>query len=211
MAPVQQDQLIDDALKHHSLKDTERDELRRKMQEFESRSQVYYAKPGESAYHSVSIDSHRTDSSRYSVRQPNRGAGSHNQAIELANMRFGKLLALRRSGDRGLTGYWVCQCDCGERITLEKYSLIDGKRTQCRKCDAKERGKLRDKKHAHEYKLEGKKFNKLTAMSIADEKKGGKRAWVCKCECGRQINVITYRLMSGIVKSCGKCKGASNV
>lgn len=51
--------------------------------------------------------------------------------------------------------------------------------------------------------LGGKRFGKLVAVSYAklpEEKEG---RWLCKCDCGAFIRVITGRLTHGGVKSCG--------
>jgi hypothetical protein len=55
--------------------------------------------------------------------------------------------------------------------------------------------------------LTGKKFNKLTAISPADnivsENGDTCTTWNCLCDCGKEIVVITKRLTLGKTKSCG--------
>jgi hypothetical protein len=53
----------------------------------------------------------------------------------------------------------------------------------------------------------GHKFTRLTVVSPAETRilKGGQRRsqWVCRCDCGAQLNVMDADLKSGNTKSCG--------
>lgn len=53
--------------------------------------------------------------------------------------------------------------------------------------------------------LTGQRFGKLTALRPA-ENIGKKTAWLCRCDCGKEIAVITGRLRSGHTTSCGCLK-----
>lgn len=48
----------------------------------------------------------------------------------------------------------------------------------------------------------GEKIEKLTPI----ERLQG-IIYRCKCECGNEINVSAYRLITGKIKSCGYCRG----
>lgn len=51
--------------------------------------------------------------------------------------------------------------------------------------------------------ITGQKFGFLTAISVS-KKQGNKiRKWICKCECGNEIEVRVADLTSGNTKSCG--------
>ncbi|MCI9146732.1 MAG: hypothetical protein HFG73_00485 [Hungatella sp.] len=54
--------------------------------------------------------------------------------------------------------------------------------------------------------LAGQKYKKLTVLCPADNV-GTKTAWLCRCECGKELVVKTCYLRSGHVGSCG-CEGA---
>ena len=54
--------------------------------------------------------------------------------------------------------------------------------------------------------LTGQRFGKLTVVRPA-ENIGGRTAWLCRCDCGREAVVQTHRLRSGHTTSCG-CRGA---
>lgn len=54
--------------------------------------------------------------------------------------------------------------------------------------------------------LTNKKFGKLTAIEELPERKQNRVVWRCKCECGKEINVISVYLTTGQTKSCGCLK-----
>lgn len=56
-------------------------------------------------------------------------------------------------------------------------------------------------------KIEGKKFGKLTTISIAYNKNG--TYWNCKCECGNEAIVYVGKLTTGYTRSCGCLVGTS--
>jgi hypothetical protein len=49
--------------------------------------------------------------------------------------------------------------------------------------------------------LTNKKFGRLTAVMPAV--RNGRRAWLCKCDCGNEHIVPTARLINGDIVSCG--------
>ena len=50
--------------------------------------------------------------------------------------------------------------------------------------------------------LTGKKFGKLTVIRYSHSK-NNHRYWMCRCECGKEVSVITSSLKTGNTKSCG--------
>lgn len=56
--------------------------------------------------------------------------------IDITNLRFGRLIALKvdhikkyKSGSQ--IEHWLCQCDCGNKTIVNKYSLISGNTKSC--------------------------------------------------------------------------------
>lgn len=47
------------------------------------------------------------------------------------------------------------------------------------------------------------KYGRLTALALTDMRKGGKRLWECKCDCGNICYIDSFRLKSGHTSSCG--------
>lgn len=59
--------------------------------------------------------------------------------------------------------------------------------------------------------LFGQRFGRLTVLACA-ENVGGRTAWLCRCDCGREIVATTRRLRDGRRTSCGcdaPCSGQS--
>jgi hypothetical protein len=52
--------------------------------------------------------------------------------------------------------------------------------------------------------LTGEKFGRLTVIGVGAGKKA--KAWLCKCDCGEDIVVITSKLNTGHTRSCGCLK-----
>lgn len=50
--------------------------------------------------------------------------------------------------------------------------------------------------------LTGRRFNKLTVIKRAGSQNNN-AMWLCKCDCGNEIRVISASLTSGNTKSCG--------
>lgn len=51
----------------------------------------------------------------------------------------------------------------------------------------------------------GQKFNRLTALRLV--RKNGKRAWLCRCDCGNEKLIKQGHLTTGWTKSCGCANG----
>ena len=51
--------------------------------------------------------------------------------------------------------------------------------------------------------LTGQRFGRLTVLKYAHSDKQRKSHWLCRCDCGKQVVVSTYRLRSNTTRSCG--------
>lgn len=60
--------------------------------------------------------------------------------------------------------------------------------------------------------LTGQRFGRLTALRPV-ENVDGRTAWLCRCDCGRELTVKTGHLRSGHVKTCGSpdCGGGMDI
>lgn len=56
--------------------------------------------------------------------------------------------------------------------------------------------------------LTGQRYGKLTVLGPA-ENVGGRTAWRCLCDCGRETVTVTQRLRDGRTRSCGCLKPGS--
>ena len=119
---------------------------------------------------------------------------------ELLGKRFDRLLVLsfveEKKDKRGNKHwYWLCQCDCGNIKVIDGHGLIYGHTHSC--------GCLK-----HGADLTGQKFGRLTVIKEAEsqirkDKKGRKKMWLCKCDCGNEHTVLQDSLVNGTTKSCG--------
>ena len=53
--------------------------------------------------------------------------------------------------------------------------------------------------------LKGKRFGRLTVLSLAPEHTHGMARWLCRCDCTRETVVRGGNLRNGNTKSCGHC------
>lgn len=117
--------------------------------------------------------------------------------IEMRGQRFGKLIALEPTAERK-NGYtmWRCQCDCGGEVLVASRALKNGWTTHC----GCELPKIRYQN------LTGKRFGRLTVISIAGRNPMGKITWNCVCDCGGKATATSAQLLARYKKSCG-CLG----
>lgn len=52
-------------------------------------------------------------------------------ARDITNMRFGRLVAIERTGSRNGHAVWLCECDCGNRIETTVNCLVKGHTRSC--------------------------------------------------------------------------------
>lgn len=110
----------------------------------------------------------------------------------IAGRWFGRLTVLELSEERKSNGgaVWKCRCDCGKIISASSGSLKRGNTTSCG-CVRRE-------------ELKGMKFGKLTVLKLGRRSGSGRGSfWLCRCDCGRELEVHAHKLKSGHTKSCG--------
>lgn len=113
---------------------------------------------------------------------------------DLTDQKFGRLTAKYVLDEKASNGerLWFCECECGGTKIVKSSHLRYG---NCQSC-----GCIRNKKIA------GQKFNKLTAIK-SRKRDDGRVVWLCKCDCGNKIEVLTADLLNGLYVSCG-CTGS---
>ena len=101
--------------------------------------------------------------------------------------------------------YWICQCDCGNLISVNSCNLQSGIRNHrmmtCGQC------------YNPKVDLTGKKFGKLTVIKHDDsysatKENGWKHKWICQCDCGNIVSIFASNLTRLHTTSCG-CNGRS--
>lgn len=115
---------------------------------------------------------------------------------DLTGMRFGKLVCIEPTEQRGTSGgtVWLCKCDCGKECLAVSTQLTQGYK---RSCGCLGHPPLKD--------YVGKRFGMLTVLEYAG-KRDGMHRWKCLCDCGKETIVGQTLLQNGKTKSCG-CNG----
>lgn len=140
-----------------------------------------------------------------------------NRIRDLTGQKFNRFTVIERDLNKYYTSggkrlyKWVCRCECGTIVSVERQALVSGHIKSCG-CLYAEKNSLT----MEEYKkgmanrnitgfkidLTGKKFGKLTAIKPINEKHK-KTKWLCECDCGGQAIVQTSNLTNGHTQSCG--------
>lgn len=53
------------------------------------------------------------------------------KTIDLAGFSFGRLVVLSRDGNKRAEAAWLCQCECGNQVTVGGYKLRTGETKSC--------------------------------------------------------------------------------
>ena len=115
---------------------------------------------------------------------------------DMTGQRFGRLIAIKRTKNDYLGASWLCRCDCGNESIVRGDSLRNGHTKSCG-CLL---GEALSKRFTRN--LAGKRFGRLQAIKKA-KRVNGRTAWLCSCDCGKQVVVLTTSLTTGNTKSCG--------
>lgn len=122
------------------------------------------------------------------------------KAQDIANQRFGRLIALYPIGKRANgTTIWHCRCDCGVEKDIDISSLNNG---SCQSC-----GCLRSDLKALD--ITHQKFGHLLAIKRTTKDVHNYFLWECLCDCGRIVEIAAHSLVSGNTQTCGRCSHQS--
>ena len=122
----------------------------------------------------------------------------------LTNKKQGHITFLKISHKKDNRNYWWTICDCG---TIEQ-TRADSKKEHCIACARKQAGFTNRGNQAED--LTNKRFGKLTVLYSLEERKNGHIIWHCKCDCGKERDVVAGSLKSGNTKSCGCLRKETN-
>lgn len=137
-------------------------------------------------------------------------ASGKKQCIDLTGQVFGRLTVLYRAENymSPVTGNqktrWHCRCECGNEVDVAAQSLRTGRTTSCgcyrrKQVSVASKSKLVD--------LTGCVVGRLTVLYRAEDyiSSSGNRIpkWHCRCECGKEVDVISSQLKNGRTQSCG--------
>ena len=77
-------------------------------------------------------------------------ATNHMKEINISGQRYGRLVAVKKDINhvsKSKTNYWICQCDCGNIVSVKKYDLIHSTRS----CGCEKGNLIRASKEKHGY------------------------------------------------------------
>jgi len=118
----------------------------------------------------------------------------------IINQKINSWTIKEESIDKKYNRIYLCECECGEKNWITKHDLVTDKSTKCKKCRSKETGEklLKD--------LTGQKINSWTVLErIGVAKNSRTPLWLCKCDCGKELEVRASNLHTGKSTCCGKC------
>ena len=141
----------------------------------------------------------------------NRGRPSP-KVIDLTGKRFGRLVVLKRSGQRAPNNQlmWECRCDCGNIVVKRGDALRSGQTLSCgclaHEAHLKAGVNLQRHRVSKVIDLTGQRFGRLTVIERGPNSPHGSARWYCKCDCGKETLTTTAKLRNGTTRSCG-CLG----
>lgn len=113
---------------------------------------------------------------------------------DLKGQTFSNLYVIERAGsDNSKKALWKCRCSCGKITIVRGSDLLQNKVKSCG-CIKTETLKTN---------LIGQRFGKLQVLSETSQRINGSIAWLCKCDCGKEILIPTNSLKTGNTQSCG--------
>ena len=123
----------------------------------------------------------------------------------LIGKKFGKLIVLERDMTKphghGKDPYWICQCECGNKVSVRGGSLRQGKTKSCG-CLFKDT--VITFNHNKKIDMLNQKFGFLTVVKEAKDRSAtGEVMWECECNCGNIRTIPGSWLRNGRVNSCG--------
>lgn len=124
----------------------------------------------------------------------------YGKMIDITDQRFGKLTALIpvKSGEKIK---WLCQCDCGNLITVQPANLKNGNTKSCG-CMQKDIVTKRWEEYRNENDIIGQKFGRLTALEFIGIHKQ-EAMYSFACDCGNIVTKSLHSVSSGNTSSCG--------
>lgn len=119
---------------------------------------------------------------------------------------YGYLTVIARAeNDKEGRAQWLCQCKCGNQVTVRGKALRNGNTKSCG-CYQKERAAQSNMDRVGS--LVGKKFGKLTVICengfITHASGKRSRIYYCECDCGNIVPAAQHQYLAyGDLTSCG--------
>ena len=129
--------------------------------------------------------------------------------LDLTGQRFGYLTVIEFAGSWDGQRHWRCKCDCGNEKIVTTGNLRSGNTKSCGCKKSIGLVKYNQEQSDKGAIPIGTRFGKLVVIEEAgyvQQVEGHKRrAYKCRCDCGKIVEVQGNSLKSGNIKSCGNC------
>lgn len=132
--------------------------------------------------------------------------------LHLEGQKINQLSVIEPTPFRNASGSikWLCKCDCGNYAKISSDRLKDGLAKSCG-CLSKEALTLG---RYSKTDLTNQRFGSLITLSRCENKEYmsglSVTQWLCKCDCGNEIKVVTSNLTTNNTQSCGLCNNNSH-
>lgn len=119
-----------------------------------------------------------------------------NKTTNMSGIHLHRLTFLYPDGNNKLN--WICRCDCGNIISVNKNNV---KRGLTKSCGCLHSENVSEKLTIN---LVGERFGRLVVQKRDNSKPKSQGVyWICKCDCGNEVSIITHSLKEGTTTSCG--------
>lgn len=127
------------------------------------------------------------------------------KSLELKGFKVGRLSVIDNTDGISSNGskLWRCICECGKECIYAANVLNSGRITQCWECGLK----YKSRKGAIPLDLTNCRFSKLLALYRTNNKSpDGSFIWMCRCDCGSNVEVASTILRKGYKNMCDVCR-----
>lgn len=132
---------------------------------------------------------------------------------DLTGKTFGYLKVIKedlnKNNTKSQNTYWFCECQACNKHTIKSICAADLKRGSVTNCGCIKRERIIKQNHNNFTDLSGQKYNYLSVIKPIFNGDNFTNKYLCKCECGKIVEVFRQNLISGSTASCG-CKNMSN-
>lgn len=116
-----------------------------------------------------------------------------NRIVDITGIKYGMLTPIKYLSD----GKWECICDCGNKKIARSKLLKNGHTKSCGCLNSK----LSSERASEGVDYLGKKIGELVVFKNLGSD-GKRRLWLCKCDCGKEIELTSEQIRTGR-KNCG--------
>jgi len=150
------------------------------------------------------------------------GCLSHPPRKDYVGRQFGLLTVQKYAGKRNGQHRWSCICHCGNCIEVGQTRLQEGKTISCgciSRADYEnplrkvvlDNHSVTESKRRSQRDISGMRSGKVVAIAPTDAKRRGVYLWKCRCDCGTEFLVESYKIVNHKVQSCGCSRKGHNM